>query len=431
MSKRLFSLMALLTITSLLLAACGPAPTEAPSEPAGEEPTSAPAGAGGLLMGMDEAALEAAGYVVYAPGEPIRVGISSGLTGPIPDLGLDTANGALLAFDDLNAEGGYMGHVFESDLQDGACDGDQGTAVGNLFASDPSIVAVQGGLCTGETLGLRAVMEEARIPLVTASATGVTITGAEWTVMNRTPLADKLQADVDAAYIYNDLGITSIALIHDSTDYGLGLAELVQGSFEALGGTVTSTNGHQVGDTDFRTTLTTIGTEGAGLIFFGGYATEAGLIASQKNEVGLTDVVFMSGDGALTQQYVDAAGAAAEGTYLSTPVGDTDPDAVAEFDAKYEATFGIPVAGPYHLHAYDAVLMIANAIEAVAQTDEGDEGYLIIEREALIAAIRATSGFDGLTGTLTCNDIGDCGAGGVQIFRVEGGEFVQVSGFGL
>jgi branched-chain amino acid transport system substrate-binding protein len=382
-------------------------------------------------MGMDQAELEAAGYVVYAPGEPIRIGISSGLTGPIPDLGLDTANGALLAFDDLNAAGGLEGHLYESDLQDGACDGDQGTVVGNLFAADPSIVAVQGGLCTGETLGLRAVMEVARIPLVTASATGVTVTGPEWTVMNRTPLADKLQADVDADYIYNDLGVTSIALIHDSTDYGLGLAELVRGSFEALGGTVTSINGHQVGDTDFRTTLTTIGTEGAGLIFFGGYATEAGLIAAQRSDAGLTEVLFMSGDGALTQQYIDAAGAAAEGTYITTGVGDTDPDAVAEFDAKYLATFGIAVAGPYHLNAYDAVLMIAGGIASVAQTDDAGEGYLIIEREALIAAIRATAGFPGLTGTLNCNDIGDCSAGGIQIFRVEGGAFVQVSGFGL
>ena len=428
MSKRLFSLLALLTITSLVLVACGPAAT-ATTAPAPDEP--APPAAGGLLMGMDQAELEAAGYVVYAPGEPIRIGISSGLTGPIPDLGLDTANGALLAFDDLNAAGGLEGHLYESDLQDGACDGDQGTVVGNLFAADPSIVAVQGGLCTGETLGLRAVMEVARIPLVTASATGVTVTGPEWTVMNRTPLADKLQADVDADYIYNDLGVTSIALIHDSTDYGLGLAELVRGSFEALGGTVTSINGHQVGDTDFRTTLTTIGTEGAGLIFFGGYATEAGLIAAQRSDAGIADVLFMSGDGALTQQYIDAAGTAAEGTYITTGVGDTDPDAVAEFDAKYLATFGIAVAGPYHLNAYDAVLMITGGIASVAQTDDAGEGYLIIEREALIAAIRATAGFPGLTGTLNCNDIGDCSAGGIQIFRVEGGAFVQVSGFGL
>lgn len=404
MSKRLFSLMSLLTIASLLLVACGtPAATTAP-------------------VGGE-------GDVVIAAGEPIRIGISSGLTGPIPDLGLDTANGAILAFDDLNATGGLEGHLYEYDLQDGACDGDQGTVVGNLFAADPSIVAVQGGLCTGETIGLREVMETARIPLVSGSSTFPGVTAPEWTVMNRTPLPDTLQAEVDAAYMYNDLGITSIALIHDSSEYGLGLAELVQGSFEALGGTVTSINGHQVGDTDFRTTLATIGTEGAGLIFFGGYATEAGVIASQMEEAGLGDAIFMSGDGALTQQYVDAASGAAEGTYISTGVGDLNADAAADFDAKYEAKFGNPSDGPYHYHAYDAIMMIAAAIQEVAEVQA--DGSLVINREALITAIRGTTDFPGITGTLTCTDIGDCSAGGIAIYIVEDGEFVQVSGFGL
>ena len=430
MSKRLFSLIGLLTVTSLLLAACGAAAT-ATQPPAEEEATSAPPAAGGLMMGMDQAALEAAGYVVYAPGEPIRIGISSGLTGPIPDLGLDTANGALLAFDDLNAAGGLEGHLYESDLQDGACDPDQGTVVGNLFAADPSIVAVQGGLCTGETLSLRAVLEPARIPLVTSSATGTAITGTEWTVMNRTPIANKAQGDFAGAYLYNELGLTSIALIHDSGSYGLDLAELVGVAFEAAGGTVTSINGGQEGQTDWRSVLTQIASEEPGGIFFGGYATEAGLIASQMGEVGLTDVVFMSGDGAFTQQYIDASAAAGEGTYISTPVGNVDPDAEAEWNARYLERFGIAVAGPYHLTAYDAVMMIGAALAEVAQTDEGGEGYLIIEREALISAIRATSGFEGMTGVLTCTAIGDCGAGGIQIHRVEDGAFVQVAAIDL
>ncbi|HKY78556.1 MAG TPA: branched-chain amino acid ABC transporter substrate-binding protein, partial [Anaerolineales bacterium] len=410
--------------------ACGAAAT-ATQPPAEEEATSAPPAAGGLMNGMDQAALEVAGYVVYAPGEPIRIGISSGLTGPIPDLGADTANGALVAFDDLNAAGGLEGHLYESDLQDGACDGDQGTIVANGFVADPSIVAVQGGLCTGETFGLREVLEPARIPLVSASSTFPGVTAPEWTVMNRTPLPDTLQAEVDAAYIYNDLGITSIALIHDSSEYGLGLAELVSAAFEAVGGTVTSINGGQVGDTDWRLLLGPIAAEAPGLIFYAGYATEAGLIASQKNEVGLADAVFMSGDGSLTQQFIDAAGAASEGVYVSTGVGDLNPDLAADFDAKYEAKFGKAPDGPYHYHAYDAIMMIAAAIEQVAQTDEGGEGYLIIEREALITAIRATSAFPGITGTLTCTDIGDCSAGGIAIYVVQDGAFVQVSGFGL
>ncbi len=60
-----------------------------------------------------------------------------------------------------------------------------------------------------------------------------------------------------------------------------------------------------------------------------------------------------------------------------------------------------------------------------------DSGNLVIEREALISAIRDTEGLQGLSGMITCDDIGECGAGGIQIFQVQDGEFVQVSGFGL
>jgi branched-chain amino acid transport system substrate-binding protein len=423
MSKKLFSLLALLTVASLLLVACG-APTEAPSE---EAPAEEPSGE------ATTAPEEATGpQVVIAAGDPIRIGISSGLTGPIPDLGADTANGALLAIDDLNAAGGIMGHLFESDLQDGACDGDQGTVVGNYFAADPTIVAVQGGLCTGETLGVREVLEPARIPLVTASATGSNVTGAEWTIMNRTPIANKAQADFAADFFYNELGLRTIALMNDSSSYGLDLAELVGEAFTALGGTVTSNSGYQEGDTNFRDILNQIGTEGVEAIYDGGYATEAGLIADQLVEVGMADVVFMTGDGSYTQQYIDAASnTGAEGTYVSTPLGTIDPAAEEAWNAKYQETFGIEVAGPYHLTAYDAVLMIANGISQVAQEDA--DGNLVIDREALIAAIRATSNFSGvmglttMTGTLTCTDIGDCGGGTIQIYKVTNGAFEKVA----
>jgi ABC-type branched-subunit amino acid transport system substrate-binding protein len=78
---------------------------------------------------MSAEELEDAGYVVIAPGDPIRIGASVALTGPIPDPGRDIANGNEIAIDDLNADGGYKGHVWELVLEDGACDGDAGAHV--------------------------------------------------------------------------------------------------------------------------------------------------------------------------------------------------------------------------------------------------------------------------------------------------------------
>lgn len=439
--KRLTTLFTLLILASLILTACAKAtPTEeaaAPTEvPEVLEPTEAPPEPpeeAGLYMGMTAEELAAAGYVVIAPGETIRIGQSTGLTGPIPDPGLDIAQAAEIAIDDLNAAGGFEGHNWELVTEDGACDGDAATVVGNKFAADPSIVAVQGGMCTGETLALVPILSEARIPFVSASATNPAITSEDCDVCNRVSLSDKLQADVDAAYMVDVLGVSTVALMHDNSDYGLGLAELMQNALNAEGGSVVDFQGVQVGDTDFRAVLTLIAANAPEAIFFGGYSTEAGLITIQMDEVGLADAVFFSDDGAYTEQYLDTAGDAGEGAYASFVAGDEVAEANAEFDAKYLEKFGVSPddLGPFHGQAYDAVNLLAEAIMSVAATDDAGEGYLILEREAVVTAVRSTKGLQGLMGWMVCSPIGDCGAGGIQIYQVQGGEWVQVSGFGL
>lgn len=116
---------------------------------------------------------------------------------------------------------------------------------------------------------------------------------------------------------------------------------------------------------------------------------------------------------------------------MSFVAGDQQADKLAAFTEAYVAKFGVEPSqlGPFHGQSYDSVMLIADAIKRVAEVDSN--GNLVIDREALIAAIRATEGLEGITGTLTCNEIGECGAGGVQIFVVENGEFKQVAGFGL
>ena len=425
MKTKYFTFMAVFVIAALVLTACGGGATNAGDTGSGmAEPT---------FGGMSVGEAEAAGYVVVAPGDPIHLGASAALTGPIPEFGLDIAQSYQLAVLDLNAAGGLLGHEYDIDIQDGACDGDAATVVANGFAADPSIVAVAGGTCTGETFGLQPILQEAMIPHVTSSATNPKVTSEECTVCNRVALNDDLQASVVAPYIFNVLGVTKLAVMHDNGDYGLGLAELVQGYFEAAGGTVVAFEGIQVGDTDFRAALTKIANEEPEAVYFGGYTTEGGLIAAQMKEVGLEDAIFFSDDGVYGQAFIDAAGAAAEGAFVSFPIGDEAAELNAAFDAKYEEMFGTKPEeqGPFHAQAYDAISLIADAISRVAVADDAGLGYVAIERAALLEAIRATVELKGLSGVLTCNAIGDCGAGGIQIFEVQDGAFVQVSGFGM
>ncbi|MBX2999342.1 MAG: branched-chain amino acid ABC transporter substrate-binding protein [Caldilineaceae bacterium] len=423
MQKRT-ALLGLLLVVALLLAAC-PAPAQ-PAPGTGAQPAAAtPAPAA-------EQPASSGGQVIVAPGETIRIGNSVALTGPIPDPGLDIRQAAEIAVDDLNAAGGLEGFLFELVVEDGACSGDQGTVVANKFAADETIVAVSGGTCSGETFGLIPILREARIPFVSPSATNPNVTSADCDVCNRVALSDALQGSVDANFVFSDLGLTNVAVVHDNSDYGKGLAEVFQSSFEGLDGTVTNFEGVQVGDTDFRAALARIGTSSPQLIFFGGYATEAALIVQQMAETpGLEETLFMSDDGAYTQQYLNAAGAAAEGTYMSFVAGADNPDLNTDFDQKYLDKYGVSPddLGPFHGQSYDSVMLIADAISRVATVD--GNGNLVIDREALISAIRETSGLQGLTGLLSCTEIGECGAGGVQIFRVENGSWVQVAGYGL
>ena len=412
------AVLSLFLVAALMLAACVAAPPAAEAPPA-EAP-------------MEEAPADMSGKVVVEAGGMIRIGGSFALTGPVPDPGLDIRHGAELAVDDLNAAGGLEGFMFELVAEDGACDGTQGTNVGSKFAADETIVAVTGGTCSGETFGLMPILQEARIPFVSPSATNPGITSAGCDVCNRVALSDALQGATDAGFVFDELGLTRVAVVHDNSDYGKGLAEIFRNNIIDLGAELTGFEGVQVGDTDFRAMLAKIGAGGPQAVFFGGLSTEAGLIAQQMTETpGLENTAFMSADGAYTQQYLQTAGAAAEGTYISFVAGADSEEMNAEFDAKYLEKYGVSPddLGPFHSQSYDSVKLIAAALAAVAAVD--DNGNLVIDREELISAIRSVGAFDGLTGTIKCDSIGECGAGGIQIFQVTDGAFVQVSGFGM
>ena len=360
--------------------------------------------------------------VVIAPGEKIKIAVVTDLTNVIPEFGLDIAQGAQTAAAFLNEAGGIKGFEVELFVEDDRCSGDDATTVANRVASDPKVVAVVGHICSGATIAASNVYEEARIVMVSPSATALEVTSRGLDVINRVAPLDSKQGAMDAQYIYKVLGARKLALLHDNDTYGLGVAEAVRDEFEALGGEIVAFEGINQEDQDYRPVLTPLVAAEPDVIFFGGYEQQAVLLAPQKNDVGLEDTIFFGPDGIKGQAFIDGAGDAAEGAYASFP-----PELVYEdFDAKYEELFGVKPSelGPFHYHAADAAGLIFAAIDKVSEVD--DEGNLVIDREALIQAVRETENYEGLTGTLTCAENGDCGATIFSIYTVEDGEFVQV-----
>jgi branched-chain amino acid transport system substrate-binding protein len=374
------------------------------------------------LLAQEEEAV-----VTFAPGEPVKIGLATDLSNIIPAPGQDIANGALLAVMQYNEEmGGLLGFPVELDIEDDRCTGEDATSVANLFAADPAIVAVVGHVCSGASIPASDIYQDARIPMVSPSSTAGVFTARELDVANRVAFNDNVQGVVVGRFIYSELEAESIAVLHDNTSYGEGLASTVSATFEELGGEVVAFEAIDAEEQDYRTQLTVIAGEEPDVIYFGGYDPQAALLVAQMQEVGLEDAIFFSDDGTYNQNFLDVAGADAEGVYVSfgSQIGSEEMN--AEFDAAYEEAFEVAPdeLGPFHAQAYDAAKVLLAALESVAEVD--DAGNLVIDREALIAAVRSTADFEGLSGTITCDENGDCGSAIISVLVAEDGAWVEL-----
>jgi branched-chain amino acid transport system substrate-binding protein len=227
----------------------------------------------------------------------------------------------------------------------------------------------------------------------------------------RTAHNDAIQGAAAAKFVFEELGLTQVATINDGDPYTQGLTSAFEFSFTELGGTVVLPTAVTADQTDMRPVLTEVAAAGAELIFFPIFQPAGDFLAEQALEVaGLEDVVLMGADGLLSDTYVVLP--QTEDMYFSGPQTPTG-DAYDEFVGKYEAEYGEAPIQSFHAHAYDATNMVFAAIEAVA-TDDG--GTLTIDLQALRDELHAMT-WEGLTGTLSCDEYGDCAAPNIDILQ--------------
>ncbi len=427
MRKFTLSTLGLLLAASLVLAACGggATPTEAPpveteAPPVETEAPPAP------FECTDEI-----GCLDIAPGDPIHIAYLLVVTGPNETLGVDSRNGIEIAIDDLGGE--LMGHPILLTGEDGGCGAEGGQTAGTRLAADPSIAAVIGTSCSSEARAALPLLSQAGFVMVSPSNTAPDLTepGNQNNFVPayaRTAHNDLIQGRVAAVYAFEELGLRRAATIHDGSIYAQRLAEVFAANFRELGGTVTNEEAVQAGQTvDMKPTLTIIAANQPELIYFPIFMPEGALIITQAKEVsGLENVVLMGADGLFSPDVMEGAGDAVEGFLVSSPA--VAGAAYDEFVAKYQEKFGTLPISIFHAHAYDAMMIIARAIEQVAVQDA--DGTLHIPRQALRLAVHNTVNFPGITGTLTCNETiegakypGDCAAAGIGVYKYHAGEY--------
>lgn len=368
------------------------------------------------------------GCVRVEPGEPIRIASALVISGPNAQLGLDSQYGVEIA---IEQRGELLGHPIELQPEDDGCNAEGGQTAAQKITSDPTIAGVIGTSCSGAGVPAAQVMAENGYVMISPSNTAPVLTDPEQRSEGyfRTAHNDKVQGRAMAEYAYNELGVRSAAAIHDGDPYTEGLASVFRDSFTELGGEIVAFEASDPNATDVTPVLTTIAAGEPELLYYPVFVVLGANITQQARTVeGLENTILAGADGILSTDFLDTAGEAALGMYLSGPDLGFENELYNDFLAAYAEKYGGEPDSVFHGHAYDATNILLDAIEEVAI--EGEDGTLLIPRSALRTAIGDTANFAGITGNLTCDEFGDCADPQISVSEVQEGddglEFVPI-----
>ena len=295
----------------------------------------------------------------------VKFGMAGPITGPSAATGAQMKNGVDQAAADINATGGILGQKITVQYGDDVSDPKQGVSVANKFAGD-GVKFVIGNYNSGVTIPSSEVYQENGILEISPASTNPTVTERKMWNIFRVCGRDDQQGKVAGAYILKHFKGKKIAVVHDKTTYGKGLADETKKAINAGGMKEVLYEGINTGEKDYSALVSKIKQSGADLVYFGGLYTEGGLIVRQMRDQGVK-APMMGGDGITSDEFASVGGPGVEGTLMTYgPDPRNKPEAkkvVDEFRAKkFE-----PEA--YTLYSYAGVQVIKQAAEAAKSLD--------------------------------------------------------------
>jgi branched-chain amino acid transport system substrate-binding protein len=295
----------------------------------------------------------------------VKLAVGAPITGPSAATGAQMKNGGDQAAIDINAAGGILGQKIAVSYGDDVSDPKQGVSVANDFAAN-GVGFVVGHYNSGVTMPASEVYQENGILEITPASTNPKVTERGMWNIFRVCGRDDQQGKVAGDYILKHFQGKKIAVVHDKTTYGKGLADEVKKTINAGGMKEVLYEGINTGEKDYSALVSKIKQSGADLLYFGGLYTEGGLIVRQMRDQNVK-APLMGGDGITSDEFASVGGPGVEGTLMTYgPDPRNNPDAtsvVAEFRAKkFE-----PEA--YTLYSYAAVQVIKQAAEAAKSLD--------------------------------------------------------------
>lgn len=326
--------------------------------------------------------------------ETIKVGILGCHTGEYAVYGLAVKNGATLYIDKVNADGGINGKQIEIIAYDNK--GDDAEAVTAFTRMvDQGITALIGDVLTGNTLAVVAEANPINMPMITASATADAVTydsenNKVYTNVFRTCFIDPFQGEKMADYAAEVLQAKTAAVIFENgNDYAIGLRDAFVAKCATQGIEIVGQESYSTGDKDFKSQMTNIAAKNPDVVFCPNYYEDVGLIVTQAREAKV-NAVFLGGDGwAGVKDYASAEDL--EGCVFTSGYAPGSTAEVKVFEDAYKAKYGADTLNMFAATAYDAAMVLVNALKVVEDKGgmtPGSDEY----KQAVIDAIRDDSG---------------------------------------
>ena len=316
----------------------------------------------GLALGTSLAA--GLGLAATAQAQ-VRFGVAGPITGSSASFGAQLRQGAEQAAEDINAGGGILGQKITLSVGDDNGDPKQGVSVANKFAAD-GIKFVVGHFNSGVTMPASEVYGENGILEITPAATNPRITERNMWNIFRTCGRDDQQGAVAGEYIANNFRDKKVAIVHDKTTYGQGLADETRKTMNSKGVKEVLYEGINIGEKDFSALVSKIKASGADLVYWGGLHAEGGLLVRQMRDQGVR-APPMGGDGIASEEYASIAGPGAEGTLMTYGPDPRKRPEAKEVVEKFRKKNFEPEA--YTLYSYAAMQIIKQAAEAAKTLD--------------------------------------------------------------
>ena len=342
----------------------------------------------------------------------IQIATVGPMTGEYASFGQQMKAGAEQAVADINKAGGVLGQQLVLSIGDDACDPKQAVSVANQMVAK-KVQLIAGHFCSGSSIPASKVYAEEGVLQISPASTNPDYTEkGSWNTF-RVCGRDDQQGKVAGQYLAKHFKGDKIAILHDNSTYGKGLADETQKSLQAAGGKEALYTSYVPKEKDYSALVSRLKQAGINVIYVGGYHTEAGLIIRQAKEQGMK-ATLVGGDALVTNEFWQISGASGAGTLMTFPpdprLNKAAADVVKVFKDKKVDPEG------YVLYTYAAVQIWADAAKKIKSTDP----------KKVAAALKATGNWPSVLGTTSFDKKGDPTGGGYVLYIWKDGSYAQM-----